>query len=168
MIDAKQGVLALGGPVALGAFFGSPFGWQRVVEDGLRLPLLCVGAALLLAPTLYIGVARFRLLASGLREIASAHGRALGRAGLVMLGLLPAAAFIGFSSWDARVMLWAGAFVGAVAGGVAVQVLVQTLTEARAAQAGQVARIYVWHRLLFIGWCGVAFSAVAASFLETL
>lgn len=168
MIDSKQGALALGGPVALGAFFGSPFGIARVAEDAARLPLICLGAAVLLAPTLYIGVARFRLLASGLREIVGAHGQALSRAGLVMLGLLPAAMFIGFSSWDVRVTLFAGVLVGAVASGVAVQVLIEALTQARLAQAGRVARIEIWHRILFIGWCGVAGSAVAASFLETL
>ena len=123
MIETRQSALAVGGPLALGAFFGSPFGWQRVVEDGARLPLICLGTAALLAPTLYIGMARFRLLTSGLREIVAAHAQALARAGLVMLGLLPAAMFLGFSSWDVRVTLFVGVIVGAVAAGIGLSVV---------------------------------------------
>ena len=36
------------------------------------------------------------------------------------------------------------------------------------AQGGRVSRLYLWHRVLFIGWYGVAASAVATSFLDRL
>jgi hypothetical protein len=165
--------LAIGGPAALGALLGHPstphvlkdFGW--VARDALRLPAISIGAAILLAPTLYIGLARLGLLTAGLPAIFRAHRQALARGGLIILGALPAIAFIGLSSWDPATTLWAGLGLGGVAALVAMRDLGTSLAAASAASPGA-KPVQLWHRLLFLGWSAVAVTVAAGTFLDGL
>lgn len=91
---------ALGGPTVVGAslaFLGS-----GSAEDVLRVPAVMLGAAALMLPALYIGAALGGFAPSPSRLLQAAL-EALGAAGLLLLGLAPALAFLLATSTSALV-----------------------------------------------------------------
>jgi hypothetical protein len=186
----REWVLAIGGPAALGAFLGSPFGARDMLADAIRLPLTCLATGALMAPSLYIGLARFDLTRLSPRDLMAAHRQALARAGLVMLGLLPAAAWFAFSSWGSANTLLSGLALAAVAACVSCLVLGRAIAADLAAGAGAQAPLNgaveavptradsdlpgmprplrLWHRALFIVWFGLSISVAASSFVKSL
>jgi hypothetical protein len=87
-----------------------------MVSQSLLLPALVIGLTVALVPALYIGLS-LSGSAPPAGEVAAAVGKALGAAGLVMIGLAPATLFLVAST---RSTLLVNALTLLVVGGAAV------------------------------------------------
>jgi hypothetical protein len=110
---------ALGGPVALGAAMGLPFGVKGMLGEALALPELLLGMALLTTPALYIAATLIDAAPPASR-MAKAVAAALRGAGLVMVGLAPVAGFLHATMLGTRFVYVSGALAvgGAVLAGL--------------------------------------------------
>ena len=86
-------LVAVGGPLVLGATLGVPFGVRKILTDSVLLPGLVIGLTLMMAPALYIGMSLVGAAPPASR-VGTAVGRALRAGGIVMAGLSPATAFL--------------------------------------------------------------------------
>lgn len=89
---------ALGGPLAMGITFAATFTPGRglttsAVDFALAWPMAIIGVSLLCAPTLYIAAA-FAGVAPDPKRTAAAFAGTLGAIGRLLVGCLPAAAFL--------------------------------------------------------------------------
>ncbi len=106
------------GPIALGLTLGFGWGVQAMLFHALLLLALVVGLTLALSPALYIGLS-LSGAAPPASEVATAVGRALRTAGLVLVGLAPATLFLVASTRSSTVIEVLGMVVvggGAVLG----------------------------------------------------
>ncbi len=87
----------LAGPLATGSAVA--LSQHGSAAEGLLFPIVIVGVGLGLLPALYVGSA-IAGVAPSATKLASGFGAALSRAGLFMLGLAPALAFLCISSSD--------------------------------------------------------------------
>jgi hypothetical protein len=83
----------LGGPVALGAVIGMPFGAPSMLRLSIALPGVLIGLTLLMVPALYIGLSLMRA-APPAAQVVAAAGCGLRACGTVLAGLAPATAFL--------------------------------------------------------------------------
>ena len=103
-LSLQRAPALIGGPMLVGACFGLQTGLLEALEASVAVPAVLVGVALLMAPALYIGAA-FLGVAPAARDAARAVGAALADAGLLMLGLVPAFAFLLATSGDVALFL---------------------------------------------------------------
>lgn len=89
-------LLALAGPVAMGAIMGTKHGLGAIGSCALAVPASLLGVALLMAPVLYIGLTLLGA-APPAREVVQALVNALAACGVVLLGLCPAVLFVASS-----------------------------------------------------------------------
>jgi hypothetical protein len=89
-------LLTVGGPVAVGAALGLPFGAKALLTEAAVVPAVVLGLTLLMVPALYIG--------TSLLGVAPPAGCALRASGTVLLGLAPPTAFLLATTTDPRVV----------------------------------------------------------------
>jgi len=97
VIDSQSRVMsaliAIGGPLALGATLGVPLGMKKMLADSVMLPALVLGLTVMMAPALYIGMTLVGAAPPASR-VGAGVVRALRASGVVMAGLAPALAFL--------------------------------------------------------------------------
>ncbi len=103
---------AVGGPLLMGAAFGATFapgrGFDVAPADfALAWPMAIIGVSLLCGPTLYIAAA-FTGVAPDPRRTAVAFARTLGAVGKLLVGCLPAAAFLAATNPGPGVLVLSG------------------------------------------------------------
>lgn len=86
-------LLAVGGPLVLGATLGVRFGIHKIVTEAAVLAGLMLGLTIMMAPALYIGLSLVGAAPPAAR-LAESVGSALRASGTVMAGLAPATAFL--------------------------------------------------------------------------
>ena len=112
---ARDTLVAIGAPALVGACLGIPFGAAALAQTALALPAIFVGVGLLMTPALYIAAA-FLGAAPSASEVAAAAGSTLKNAGVILLGLTPALAFlVATTNRPGTVLLLAHGVVGLTA-----------------------------------------------------
>jgi hypothetical protein len=109
-------LLALGGPLAIGAILGMRSGAYATGADALSLPAVVFGVTLLMMPALYI-LASLLGAAPEAGEVAAATGAGLRACGTALLGLAGPAAFLAATADGAGIPKLTGAMV-VIAGGL--------------------------------------------------
>ena len=149
--------LALAGPLATGSAVA--LSAHGSVAEGLLFPLVTVGVGVGLLPALYVGSAIAGVAPSAIK-LANEFAHSLSRAGLFLLGLAPALAFLCVSATEAGTVAVLGRST-IIAGGVFALWL---LFRFAFSGSGRPVRAFV----LFSGWSLVAFGLGRALYLTVI
>ena len=96
-------LVTVGGPVAVGAALGLPFGPRALLTEAAVVPAVVLGLTLLMLPALYIGTSLLGV-APPVGAAVTTVGCALRASGTVLLGLAPPTAFLLATTTDPRVV----------------------------------------------------------------
>lgn len=135
----------LAGLTLLGACLGIGQGAEAMLDLALRLPSMYLAVGLLTAPALYIGSGLLGLAPPGSLALRAVE-RALLRAGRLVFGVAPAAAFLVATSTSAASRVGIGFLLMALTALVALRALHSGFTEARGTAP---ATLFNW---LYAGW----------------
>ncbi len=159
LIRPSDVLLAIGGPVAMGAVIGMQFNLFFLVREAAILPLIVCGVAIMMIPVLYIGL-NLVDVAPSVRQVAMAVLRGARISGVVLLGLVPPTIFLLATTQNGVLVNWLGATLLATAACAALRVLYMDLF------GGQ--SVSIRAASLFAAWSLVSMGIGASLYFDTL
>jgi len=118
----RTALVAIGGPALIGLAIGLPFGTRALLTQAAVAPAIVIGVSVFMVPALYIGTTLVGA-APPAQRVASSSASALHGAGMLLLGLAPAALFL-IATSQTHAVAWV---IGLIALGAGALIFLRTL-----------------------------------------